>query len=801
MIRSIWRAIFLIGILSKSAFAQECNKTLTGKVIDFHDGIPLENAKVMVNNTATYTNSKGEYTINNLCSTSYAFTISHENCNSQVVTLNISNVSSKDFYLEHHYTDLDQVDVLSQNQKKTTNSQAEGRLNKKQLEQYSDLSLGDALKEISGVNSLNTGNTIVKPVIQGLHSSRIIMMNNGVRQEDQEWGEEHAPNMDINAFDQIKVIKGAGALRYGGNAIAGVIITENKLTSLQDTIFGKSQVTASSNGRGGSANTTLNLGFKKGWAAKFQGTLKHYGDSEAPDYKLSNTGHREQSFSTSFGYTDFKQGFEAYYSFYNAKQGILRASHIGNVSDLIRAINSPTPLVIEDFTYDINAPKQETMHRLAKIKAYNRFKNLGKLELQYSLQYNNRKEFDIRRGDDRDKPSLDLELITHAAETSFLFDSNDDFTKHIGAQFTYQVNTPNPETGVRRLIPDYEKVNTGVFATSEIRINDVITVDAGIRYDFMQIDAQKFYKKDSWDERGYNTDFSSIIIADEGTQWLTDPTFEYHSVSASGGLNLKYSTSNSLLLNISYANRAPNPAELFSDGLHHSAAIIELGNLRFDQEKAAKLSLSSIHNGLFDNATVTISPHLSYIRDFILLEPTGVDLLTRGAFPVWEYKQTDALILGVDFDYHMNVAKNLEFSTGFSYIYGEDTQLDEPLIHMPAPTIRTVLAYEKENWNLKLSNTTALTQNRYPDNNFDHDVIENGEIVAKLVDISTPPDGYSVVDLSGSYQLNLWNEKDLSLGATITNIFNTSYRDYLNRQRYYADNLGRNLTLNLIFNF
>ncbi len=802
MIRSIWRAIFLIGILSKSAFAQECNKTLTGKVIDFHDGIPLENAKVMVNNTATYTNSKGEYTIKNLCSTSYAFTISHENCNSQVVTLNISNVSSKDFYLEHHYTDLDQVDVLSQNQKKTTNSQAEGRLNKKQLEQYSGLSLGDALKEISGVNSLNTGNTIVKPVIQGLHSSRIIMMNNGVRQEDQEWGEEHSPNLDINAFDQIKVIKGAGALQYGGNAIAGVIITENKLTSLQDTIFGKSQVTASSNGRGGSANTTLNFGFKKGWAAKFQGTLKHYGDSETPDYKLSNTGHREQSFSTSFGYTDFKQGFEAYYSFYNAKQGILRASHIGNVSDLIRAMNSPTPLVIEDFTYDINAPKQETQHHLAKIKGYNRFKNLGKLELQYSLQYNNRKEFDIRRGDDRDKPSLDLELITHAAETSFLFDSNDDFTKHIGAQFTYQVNTPNPETGVRRLIPDYEKTNAGIFATSEITVNDALIVDAGVRYDYVNIDAEKFYLKDVWDERGYDTDFSSIILADEGTQWLTNPTFDYHSISASTGLHLNYSQSNMLLFNISYANRAPNPVELFSDGLHHSAAIIELGNIRFDQEKALKLSVSSIHENLFKSAgNLSISPYLSNIKDFILLEPNGLDLTTRGAFPVWEYIQTDALLLGVDIDYNIDITKNVKFNTNFSYTHGTDTTRDIPLINMPAPTIRTGVSYEKEFWNVNLSNTTVFKQNRYPNNNFDHDVIENGEIISKLVDISTPPNGYSIVDFSGAYQLSLWNEKDLNLGATITNIFNTSYRDYLNRQRFYADNIARNVTLNIIFNF
>ncbi len=801
MIRYIWFAVFLSGIQAKSAQARQCDKTLAGKVIDFHDGVPLEGAKIIVNNITVYTDKEGKYIINGLCATSYAFTVSHEDCDSQVITINMNDVSVKNFYLEHHYTDLDQVDVLSQSEKKATNSQNEGRLNKKQLEEYGGLSLGDALTEISGVTSLNSGNTIVKPVIQGLHSSRIIMMNNGVRQEDQEWGEEHAPNLDINAFNNIKVIKGAGALQYGGNAIGGVIIAENKLTTLQDTIFGKSQVTASTNGRGGSANTTVNLGLKNGWAAKFQGTAKHYGDSEAPDYVLSNSGHREQSFSTVFGYSDFKQGFEGYYSFYNATQGILRASHIGNVSDLIRAINSPVPLVINDFTYDINAPKQETQHHLAKIKAYSRFKSLGKLEVQYSFQYNNRKEFDIRRGDDRNKASVDLDLITHAVEGSFLFDANDEFTKNIGVQYTYQINTPNPETGVRRLIPDYEEMSLGTYAVTEFNLNDRLKIDAGVRYDFVTIDAQKYYEKTRWNEKGYDTDFSNIIIAEEGDQWLTDPKFDYHSVSASAGLNFSYGESNTVLLNVSYANRAPNPVELFSDGLHHSAAIIELGDLRFDQEKALKLSLSSIHANVFNSGNITVSPHLSSIKDFILLEPTGLELLTRGAFPVWEYKQTDALLYGVDIDYNIDITKDLQFHTGFSYIYGQNTKENEPLIAMPAPNFRSALHYEKEHWSVSLTNTTAFKQDRYPNNNFFHDVIESGEIVPKLVDISTPPDGYSIFGLSGSYHFSIWSPKDFKLGANITNIFNTSYRDYLNRQRFYADNAGRNLTLNLIFNF
>jgi len=219
--------MFLLAVCAVKA--QNCDKTLTGRVIDFHDGLPLKEASITFNSQTIVTDTDGTYTIDNLCAISYAFTISHEDCNSQVFTIDLAKISRKDFYLEHHYTDLDLVEVDVDVHKKESNSQAEDHLGRKQLDQYSNLSLGDALKEISGVSSLSSGNTIVKPVIQGLHSSRIVMINNGVRQEDQEWGEEHAPNLDINAFNEIRVIKGAGALQYGGNAIGGVIIAENKL--------------------------------------------------------------------------------------------------------------------------------------------------------------------------------------------------------------------------------------------------------------------------------------------------------------------------------------------------------------------------------------------------------------------------------------------------------------------------------------------------------------------------------------------------------------------------------------------
>ncbi|WFO17587.1 TonB-dependent receptor plug domain-containing protein [Cellulophaga baltica 4] len=238
------------------------------------------------------------------------------------------------------------------------------------IEQFSNGSLGDALNSLSGVSSLNTGSTVVKPIINGLHSSRVILINNGVRMEDQEWGVEHAPNIDINTAENITVLKGASAIQYGGDAIAGVIITAPEKIFIKDSLYGKTLLSASSNGRGSTLTSKLTKSDDNGWFGTLQGTIKRYGDFEAPEYVLSNTGTFERNASVRVGFNKFNYGIEGYYSFYKNEIGILTASHIGGAEDQVRAINSTIPLVLNDFTYAITYPKQDITHHLARIKAF-----------------------------------------------------------------------------------------------------------------------------------------------------------------------------------------------------------------------------------------------------------------------------------------------------------------------------------------------------------------------------------------------------------------------------------------------
>ncbi|MEM9649304.1 MAG: TonB-dependent receptor [Bacteroidota bacterium] len=584
----------LLVVASQLGLSQQCKNSLNGRVTDYHSKAPLEDATILVVGTSkeVRTDSLGNYRLINLCPGSYELEVSHPECSTIFLEVTLDNDKQLDISLEHHLEELDEVNVVGDVVSDKTNTALEEKLKLQTLELYSSGTLGDALRELNGVASLNTGANIVKPTIHGLNGSRVLILNDGVRMQDMEWGDEHAPNLDINAAGSISVIKGASALQYGGDAIGGTIIVEQARVPAKDTIFGKTLLNGVSNGRGGSLSTELTKTFGEGWFVKGQGSFKRLGDHDAPDYVLSNTGMQEWGASLQFGKHQFIWGWDVRYAYFTSEIAILRASHIGNVDDLIRAINNGQPEVIRPFTYDLQNPRQEVTHHLGKIKLYKRFEGLGKWNLQYDFQNNRRFEFDVRRGELDGTASIDLELTTHTLSTDFKWDAKDDIQLHFGLMGRYQENFPNPATGVRRLIPDYEKFDFGSFILGEYQVNDNLLLEGGLRYDFSRIDAQKFYQTSRWNERNYNVDFQDIIVDDRGNTLLTNPVFNYHNISGTFGANYEIGPGDRLKFNYTLAQRAPNPSELFSDGLHHSAARIELGDLRIDSETSHKVSAS-----------------------------------------------------------------------------------------------------------------------------------------------------------------------------------------------------------------
>jgi iron complex outermembrane receptor protein len=795
-------ALLILLLSSIPSISQNCDNTLTGKITDLHDGSLLIGATLVVVGTehSAQTNLQGAFTISNLCNRTYTIQVSHPYCATRDFKVKISGNTVRSFKLEHHLEELIQVTVEGKAYGVKSKTMIENTIIKEELERFNSGSLGDALNSLSGVSSLNTGNTVVKPLINGLHSSRVVIINNGVRMEDQEWGAEHAPNVDINAIGNLTLIKGAGALQYSGDAVGGVIVAEATKVPVKDSLYGKTQLTAASNGRGASLNTQFTKSYLSGWYASLQGTLKRFGDFEAPDYVLSNTGIFERNASVHVGFNRFNYGFEAYYSLFKNELGILRASHLGGAQDQFNAINSDRPLIIEDFTYEIAPPKQDITHHLARFKGFRRFDNLGELSVQYDFQRNNRLEFDIRAGDDKNKASLDLQLDTH----SLLVDLDSYVTYAInlktGLMARYQNNFADPNTGVRRLIPDYDKYDLAIYAVADYQLTDRLLLEAGARFDYSFLDVFKFYRTSFWESRNYDELFPEIVVEEFDNQILTNPQLNYYNGSGTIGANYSFGDDYKVFFNYSIASRAPNPSELFSEGLHHSASRIELGDLSFNSEIGHKVYLAVQRDN--DIFSFSVNPYINTISDFIVIEPTDIQQTIRGNFQVWEYRQTNAQLLGVDVDASYNFAKNFRFNHQFSLVKGYDRIRDEPLINMPPVNTRNEIIYEHSQLNnlrLSLQSEFYFQQNEFPDNNFEVFIpeIETWE----LVDVSTPPDAYHLLNFNSSADFKMNHKSILTVGFSITNLLNTSYRNYLNRLRFYADDLGRNFLLNLKINY
>lgn len=785
--------------------AQHCDIILSGKIMDFHDGLPLENAQIIIqeNQKTVYTNQNGDFEIKNLCKGNYTFILQHENCEALTQKIELLKNMQVTWYMEHHIIELEKVETEGF-QKRTNATQTETHLHAAEIEAASAETLGAALKKVSGVNALETGNNIVKPMIHGMHSSRVIMLNNGVRQEDMEWGVEHAPNMDLNAFNDIIVIKGASALRYGGDVIGGMVLTEYPHLPKKDTIKGRISATGIINGRGGNVNALVQKGFDTPWAFQVQGSYKKHGDFKSKDYFLTNSGSEQLAFMSEVAYGDFKQKVTLSYSFFDTDLGILRASHFGNLSDLADAINAPEPFVQEDFSYQINKPFQHIQHHLAKLKAEKRFQGIGKVEANYAFQFNKRQEFDIRLGEVKNIPSMEVELATHSGELFVILDKLNHLTIETGISGMFQDNFSNPRTRTKRLIPDHTKLNTGVFGSVTYKPHEHWILNGGMRYDYTHVDAKKYYYKTYWNEMNYNEDFADNIIGDFGNDWLTHFKLNYHTFSATTGAAFQPNNSTELNFNYAYANRPPNASELFSEGLHHSAVAIELGDVRIQPENSHKISVNFNKDlNVLEGLNFNILGYYNNIQNYIYQIPTGARYTIRGAFPVWRFKQIDANISGIDADIDVNISPNWLYETGISYLYANDATNDLPLINMPPFGWKQTVSYQSQKGILPyvaFGTEYMAKQKRFPNYDFELNVLENGEYIDKTVAISESPKAYFLMNFQAGITLNK-DKNPIEIRAKINNIGNTSYRNYLNRFRYFADEMGRQIQLQIAYSF
>jgi len=753
-----------------------CNCTLKGKVISKESGEVILGSYVYLKGQKTKAQSdeKGNFKIEKICPGTYLLVCEMSSFNKveTSITLKDHDDLTENLSLETHEEHL--MEVLVTGKKTENTSQLKGELSAEERSQRNGLSLGEMLKGISGVQSLQTGSSISKPIIHGMHSSRVIILNQGVRQEGQQWGSEHAPEVDPFVSKNIQVIKGPAGLRYGGDAIGGLILMEPN--SLPDTsgILGEAQTIFFTNGRQFVTSGMLEGGFKNvnGWGWRVQGTLKNGGNIKTANYNLANTGVEEQNFSTALGYKNQKFGTDLFISRFQSIIGIYSGSHIGNINDLKTAIASDRPFEIytpTNFIREIERPNQDITHSLAKFKAYVNLTNKT-IRMNVAYQDNERLEFDVMRlGKNINTLSFNLgtlssEILIDESNSSKLWKGQFGLTYLTQGNLT-SGNRVNLPTLTSSLLPNYYLSNLGIFAL-ERYVNQKMEIDMGLRLDTKDIEIHR-------PVQNYSTNIKRDLT---------------NYIGLSGSMGLKYHWTQNFENHLIFARafRAPSPNELFSNGVHHGAGAYEIGDPFLKGETAYNISLNSLYRT--EKLELEIGLYTNTIHHFIYLKPLidkGVPSFittVRGSFPTFTYEQIDASFKGIDGQVSYSISESWSLQQKTSIVRAYDELNNTYMVNIPPDRFEYLIRYQfkKHKQYVSWGMTQISTQKRVEIN----------------ADFSPPPKGYILGQVHWGISINKFD-----FGVSVTNGFNQAYRDYLNRFRYFADDQGQNISFRATYRF
>ena len=661
------------------------------------------------------------------------------------------------------------------------------------LSRHSTAGLGEVLSQMDGVSFISTGTNIQLPVIHGLYGNRILMLNNGFRHGFQNWGRDHAPEMDISGAERVELVKGAAGVKYGPDALGGAVLVHNSELTRERPLYLRATTTYQTNGRGYGGNVAMGEGGKH-FSYHLGANYMRIGDRHAPRYMLTNTGAETYALQGGLAYRKGPWTAQAHYSYVNQDLGILRASIGSSGPALIRNMEAETPTFVKPFSYDINEPNQLVSHQLASASLSRQLDN-GRLNLRYARQWNTRREFDVRRN--ADLPVLDLELTTDDLQLEWEHSLSANTRGSWGLQVFAQANSNNPGTLVTPFIPNYASQRWSAYLIESLRTGSG-TWELGLRYDHEL----------------------NRVSGRDNRQNIFRDRFTFGNFTASIGKVSEVNERVTWRNNLGSGWRPPNMAELFSFGQHESQTTF--GLLRYEPAAEGGITASRVipfaesdvapeHSVKYtselewskEGKRLNVTAYANYIRNFIFSRPIGVLGTARGPMPTFIIDQADGLFLGTDLTYTLAFRKNGEATMGASYIYTRNVRRDEPLIFQPPihlhlrvlQSFEGVWGFDKITCSLQPSYT--FRQFQAPRTIPVRELVEGTASLSiddPIFDFMDPPPGYFL--LHAMLQLQ---KGRFGLGIEARNALNNSYRDYLNNMRYFADELGTNLLFSLSY--
>ncbi len=640
-------------------------------------------------------------------------------------------------------------------------------------------SLMNSLEKIPGVKSMQIGQGFSKPMIRGLGFNRVAVVQNGIKQQGQQWGADHGLEIDQYDVEKVDIYKGASSLQYGSDAIAGVIVIRPNALKQKDGLSGTALVNGSSNNRlfGGSANVHYQQDEKY---IEARATYQNFEDYRVPakSFKylgwiypihnkiLKNTAGRETDLSLKTGIIKSNYSSNLLISNVYAKTGFFAGAH-----------GIPTEVNLEDDgNYrNIGLPYQRVNHFKVAFNQMVKIDSQHELNFDLGYQNNNRKEFSLPHTHGSapmpdDNLELFLKLQTATLNGAWANQTSEKNKLTIGLSSEYQ---DNAIAGYSFLMPRFEQIVAGAYVIDRLRMSDKLVLTSGLRYDFGRLKIHEFidpYLPTEYQQRAANLNKNMGGIS--------------FSAGASYTLNDQWA----MKANLGKSFRMVTANELSSNGVHHGTFRHELGDPSLKTEQSYQLDYSVEFDrkftGFVDRVQVNGNLFGNYFPNFIFLNPTGEFSWLPDAGQYYKYEQAKTFRAGGELQAIVDFAKVFQWETAADYVYAEDLDSKNPIPFTPPFSLLNELS-------VNLNKLAFFAKSRF---SLSHRYTAQQSRVA-LNELTTPSS--NIFDASISVSLPV-RKQEAKLIFQTQNIFDTKYYNHLSFYRNLdLPEIGRNFKLTL----
>jgi iron complex outermembrane receptor protein len=770
MIKYIQRYLVVLFFFmsATSLFAAETIE-FNGKVIDAltKESLPGANVSIPDLRVSLITRADGTFSINSAPSRgTFLIQVSYVGYKTLTQTVDFSKGAQLVFELHESVIEGKEVVITgsafsSDNRKNSTSITAVG---KTELQTRPSTNIIDALSRVPGVSQITTGPAISKPVIRGLSANRVVTLSNGVKQQGQQWGDEHGIEIDQYSAERIEVLRGPASLMYGSDALGGVINILDALPAPEGTLRGEFLSNYATNN--GLSGTSLMLqGNTKGLVYRARGSYRNaYSYKTATEF-VPNSGFNETSFegqiglNKNWGYAHLDaSSFRNNIGFYEPQR---------NDAGLLIDEDGNVPTDDQNHDRSLAFPKQDVRHYKIALNSNVLF-NSGSLRSTIGYQHNLRRELESAG----EGPALFLNNYAYSYDFKYTLKEQNGWASVFGlsGEFIHSLNTSAEE----QLIPDYDSQGYGAFAFVK-KTWDKNTFNVGARLDYRKLNSYAF----------------------EGEE-ISFPTVnnEFTNLSAAAGYTHEFNEALSFKANAGTAFRGPNIAELASNGVHEGAFRYEIGNPNLKQERSNQVDASFEYSNEYLSAS--LGGFLNSINNYIYYNSNGEFIDVDGTdYPVFNFVQADALLRGAEASLTLHPVSFIHFENAFAFTRATNRTTKQSLPFIPAASLRNEFRYEP-----KIKGTSRSYISVGLDNFFKQSKVDAFESATS---------GYTLLNAAVGTTLKISNKQELTIYVAGRNLLNKAYYDHLSRFKpgrlsvedpsFGIYNAGRNVTFGFTLPF